>query len=333
MRYYMAMGAAIVLVLCAGLTLLVHGLYRAYFYFPARELKRRAAHGKRVYRALRQVMHYEATARVFLQGLVFVFGAATVIMICRSVEPLTALILLGLFALALRFTGDKYAKRLINLAASIAPYLAALLTYLEPLVSVITRITGWRNARYVSEIYDKEDLRELLDSQKFAVNNRIEVEDLERTLAALEFTDKKIKAHMVPRDKVHFVTPKDPIGPILLSELHKSGHSCFPVKGNSENEVVGMLHMSDIVDRTEGGVVSEAMNPDVMYVREDESLTQVAQAFVETRHYVFMVIDKDNKLTGLITVQDLLEQLLGEVIQDEFEEYGDRATVAGRSSE
>ncbi len=328
MRYYMAMGAFLALIFCGGLSLLMHGVYHAYFYIPERELKRRAARGRQPYKDVWLIVNYGVTARVFLQSVVFVLTAATVIMVARAVDPLVALVLFIIYATLFKIVAVYYAKRLVRLAARIAPYVSVLLRYLDPLIQAIAKIIRWRRVRQTTDIYDKEDLKEIITNQKFATNNQIDGSDLDNVLRMLEFSDKTIAKCMVKREDIHFVTPKDPIGPILLSELHKSGYTCFPVKGNAENEIVGMLQIRDLVERTEGGVVSEAMSQDVVYVREDQPLFRVAQAFVATQQHVFMVINKDDKLTGLITVRDLLEQLLGKSVKGEFEEYGDRAAVS-----
>ena len=83
---------------------------------------------------------------------------------------------------------------------------------------------------------------------------------------------------------VHFVQAEEPIGPVLMSELHDSGFSRFPVRKETDNNIVGTLFLRDMVERKNGGIVSNIMNPKVYYVNDQESLEHVLEAFIRTKH-------------------------------------------------
>ncbi len=126
------------------------------------------------------------------------------------------------------------------------------------------------------------------------------------------------------------MTPKDPIGPVLLSELHKTEFDCFPIRGNSDKEVAGMLYRQALAEHTEGGTVGQVMEQTVMYLREDEQLEAVLQAFSKTGRHEFMAINSEAALTGMITLKTVLEQIIGHSAKSEFEDYDDPGAVAAR---
>jgi CBS domain containing-hemolysin-like protein len=195
--------------------------------------------------------------------------------------------------------------------------------------SVDKHVPSRRRAKtHTTAIYEKEDLKEFISHQRRARNNRIPEKELANVLQVLDFGDRKIKDLMVPREDVHFVTPKEPIGPILISELHKTGHTCFPVKGNGENQIVGMLHLQDLIAHTTGGTVADAMNKMVVYVNESEEPTQVLQAFEKSSQKVFLAVNNEEEITGLISVEDVLNNLFGDSLRTAFDSFEDVRAVA-----
>ena len=316
------------LLICGLCALALQAIHHAYFRLPPKELKRRAA-TKREFKNLQMVTAYGSTAHSFLGFFTFVFAAATVIIIARLFDPLLALFVLAIFAGLFWIVSRRKSSIGHRVAVRIAPQLSKLLQHISPVTEMTGRaIPDNRKPSPKTHIYEKEDLKDFLDHQKGVANNRISETDLNNAIQALDFGGKKIRGFMVPKEEVHFVSTKDPIGPILLSELHKTGFDCFPVKGNGENEVVGMLHMLDLTRHTSGGVVADAMQEKVAYVNENAPLSQVFQAHEKTGMHVFVVIDNDEKITGLISVNDVLKQIVGGELDTAFENFDDPKAVA-----
>lgn len=323
------MNAYTALFICAVAALLAQALQRAYFHLPKKELKRRASREEPVYRKIQDFTKYGVTARAFLSLIGFVFAASSVIIASRTFDPLVALLALAVFFALLKIVSSKNPNFMTSLAAAIAPYLVKPLYYIEPFARAVKhKIPGRLKRSQTTKIYETEDLQDLIKLQQKVSNNRIPENELTAALNALEFGGKRVKDHMVPRGKIHFVTPKDPIGPILLSELHKSGFTCFPVLGNSENELVGMIYLDEVAEHTGGGMVGEAMNPKVAYVREDKPLEEVLQAFSKTGRNDFVVVDEQARITGLINLKEVLEQMIGHSVKSDFDDYDNPSAVA-----
>lgn len=321
------MATLIILLICAFLTWLLQGIYQAYFQLHPKELQRRAERGKQSFRKMQQVTRYGVTAKALLRAIQFIFAAATVIIICRRFDPLTALILLAIFAGILSYAKTKNPNFVINAAARIASPFSSLLHYVEPLFELVTKLMPTKRRSVTTDIYDRDDLKELIHKQRIAVNNRIEQSELESALRALDFEGKKIKDVMTKQDEIHFVGHKEPIGPILLSELHKTGFDSFPVKGNSKEEILGRLEIHKLAKHAEGGTVSEAMDPNVVYLHQGQKLECVLQGFAKTGSNMFMVIDDHEKIVGLVTLGVVLEQMIGRSIDTNFETYNDPSAV------
>jgi CBS domain containing-hemolysin-like protein len=212
----------------------------------------------------------------------------------------------------------------------LAPYLAKLASFIHPYTKWLAKIVGSSKSSPVkSAIYEKEDLIELLQAQQTMAHNRIEKTELDLALHALTFGDKKVRDYLISKSAVRFVNAEDPIGPILLSELHDSGFSRFPVyAATDEDKVVGTLYVRDLVEKRVSGIVSNVMSPDVFYVHENAPLEKVLHAFLTTKHHLFMVVDEFEEVVGIITIEDVIEQVIGRKIVDEFDHYDDIRKVA-----
>ena len=142
---------------------------------------------------------------------------------------------------------------------------------------------------------------------------------------------------MTPRRLVKMVVASDPIGPVLMDELHDSGFSRFPVVKEASKtanpEIVGMLYMHDLVGHLEKGRVRDVMKKKVYFINETQSLKEALAAFIRTEHQLLVVVNNFEEIVGIITIEDVLEQILGEKIVDEFDRYDDMRAVAGKEAE
>ena len=133
---------------------------------------------------------------------------------------------------------------------------------------------------------------------------------------------------MTPRNQIESVRASETLGPIVLDRLHKTGHSRFPVIKTDLDSVVGTLFLHDLVPLNPRlKRVADAMKPQVLYVHKDKTLDHALQAFLRTKHHVFLVVDASGATVGLVTIEDILQQLIGRKLVDEFDHY---ARSAGR---
>lgn len=146
---------------------------------------------------------------------------------------------------------------------------------------------------------------------------------------ALIYQDVLVRDIMIPRSVLTTVEEDDTIGPLLLDRLHKSGHSRFPVIREDLDHVVGVLYMHELVPLDpKAKKVSDAMSRKVYYVHQDKKLDHVLQAFLRTKHHLFMVVNEFEEVMGVVSIEDVLETIIGRKIVDEFDQYEDLRAVA-----
>lgn len=151
---------------------------------------------------------------------------------------------------------------------------------------------------------------------------------------SLEFDSKTVEQIMTPRGVVETVSATDVLGPLLLDELHRTGHSRFPVIDGDIDHVVGTLHIKDLLTLRDKDTetADKAMDKKVYYINQDQNLKHALNAFIKSRHHLFIVVNGYRETVGIVTLENVMEALLGHKIVDEFDLHDDLRTVAERNS-
>ncbi len=176
----------------------------------------------------------------------------------------------------------------------------------------------------------REELEQLVQE-----SDDLSVDEKKLITHGLTFGERLVSEIMTPRGAIDSISKKELLGPLVLDDLHKTGHSRFPVTDNDIDHVVGMLHIQDLLildGRQRSSTAEKAMEPRVFYIREDQTLQHALAAFLRTRHHLFIVVNEFRETVGLLSLEDIMEALLGRKIIDEFDMHEDLRAVAKRNS-
>ncbi|HEU4715871.1 MAG TPA: CBS domain-containing protein [Candidatus Saccharimonadales bacterium] len=153
-------------------------------------------------------------------------------------------------------------------------------------------------------------------------------------LHGLEFNSRQVSEVMTPRGVIDSIGKNELLGPLVLDSLHKTGHSRFPVTDGDIDHVVGVLHIQDLFtldSKHRSTTVEKTMEARVFYIREDQTLERALAAFLRTRHHLFVVVNEFRETVGHLSLEDVIEALLGRKIMDEFDMHDDLRAVAARN--
>ncbi|HEX8182863.1 MAG TPA: CBS domain-containing protein [Candidatus Saccharimonadales bacterium] len=321
------------LLLCFAFLLLM--LQKTYYYFPARELKRQARSGDNEAAAMYRAVAYGASLRLLLWFLIGLAVAGSFLLL-SVVAPAWLVFVAVTGAVWYGFAwipNARVGSLAVRLAVLLTPLLAWILYYTHPFLDFITRnIEHHRPITFHTGLFEREDLIDLIKSQRGIAGSRISDAELDIVEHALSFGEKTVQSIMVPRSQVQVVREQDMLGPILMDELYESGFSRFPVVGADDQTIAGIVYLKDLVADKSGGSVADSMKPSVHFVHEDQTLYQVLHAFQTTKQHLFAVINSDETYVGIITIEDVLEQVIGHKIDDDFDSYEDRRAVAAAGS-
>jgi len=136
----------------------------------------------------------------------------------------------------------------------------------------------------------------------------------------LEVADLQVRDIMVPRAQMVFVR-RDERPAVMLPKVVDSGHSRFPVMDEDRDDIVGILLAKDLLrltlEKRERFDMREFMRP-ALFVPESKRLNVLLREFRRNRNHMAIVVDEYGGVSGLVTIEDVIEQIVGE-IDDEFD--------------
>ena len=166
-----------------------------------------------------------------------------------------------------------------------------------------------------------QSVSEVTDFLKDAVQHNVIDKEAESIASkAIKLGDITVKEIMIP--KVDMVTIQvDENTTQIIEKIIDSGHSRYPVIGNERNEVAGILLAKDILPKLFKGSIDFNINDmlrDPKVVPETKKVDSLLDEFKQDRSHLAIVIDEYGEICGLITIEDILEELVGE-IEDEHD--------------
>ncbi|MCU7938504.1 MAG: CBS domain-containing protein [gamma proteobacterium symbiont of Bathyaustriella thionipta] len=171
----------------------------------------------------------------------------------------------------------------------------------------------------IGEISDKSSLMDILrDVQS---RNIISSETLSMIEGVMEVTDTQVREVMIPRSQM-IVIESDAGADVILGCIIESSHSRFPVIGDNRDDIEGIILAKDMLNFFANEDhkkldLKEYMRPAV-FIPESKRLNVLLRDFRTNRNHMAMVVDEYGGVSGLVTIEDVLEEIVGE-IEDEHD--------------
>jgi CBS domain containing-hemolysin-like protein len=220
-----------------------------------------------------------------------------------------------------RTVGRQHAPSVALLSARLVLPLARVLGPLPQLLilvgNAVTPGKGFRDGPFASEA----ELRDLVD---LAQENQV-IEDRERMMihSVFELGDTIAREVMVPRTDVVFIERHKTLRQAISLAL-RSGFSRIPVVGEGNDDVIGIAYLKDLIRRTyefrdaeSVELVDSVMRPAV-FVPESKPVDQLLREMQAQQTHIAIVVDEYGGTAGLVTIEDVLEEIVGE-ITDEYD--------------
>jgi CBS domain containing-hemolysin-like protein len=256
--------------------------------------------------------------------------------LARAFDPLVA----GAIALALAFliitflhvvVGELVPKGVAleyseSTALAVSAPVRGFFVLMRPLIWVLQRSTelilhalGLRSPGGETEAYSEAELKMLLSRSR--EEGEIEEQEQEMLYKVFDFAEKEVSAVMVPRPEVVALSIDLPPEEALAAVI-ESPYTRYPVYRNTLDDVVGVLHVRDLFsalnDRGLSAVRLDQILRPAHIVPETKDLAALLAEFRRTNQHLAVVVDEYGELEGIVTLEDLLEEIVGE-IEDEFD--------------
>jgi magnesium and cobalt transporter len=163
---------------------------------------------------------------------------------------------------------------------------------------------------------DREQLFELLKSSY--EKNLIDADSLSMIEGVLQVSEMQVRDIMIPRSQMDVIDishPPEKFIPFVI----ETAHSRFPVIEDDKNDVIGILLAKDLLKYYAGDdfEIRDMLRPTV-FIPESKRLNVLLKEFRGSRNHIAIVVDEYGGVSGMVTIEDVLEQIVGE-IEDEFD--------------
>ncbi len=186
-------------------------------------------------------------------------------------------------------------------------------SFIERVLSLVRREPEDRDA--IITVLDTAHERDLLDSESYKMIK-----------GALAFSEQTVGDIMVPRSRMDMLDITQPL-PELLAKVIETAHSRFPVFEGDRDNIIGLLLAKDLLRCIlEPQTDVRSLVRTAVFIPESKRLNVLLHEFRASRNHQAIVIDEHGGISGLVTMEDLLEQIVG-AIEDEYDEDDEDAIV------
>jgi magnesium and cobalt transporter len=176
----------------------------------------------------------------------------------------------------------------------------------------------------VPQLENRSHLTEKLVEAKD--NNVIDNDAFQMVEGVLAVSDLQARDIMIPRSRMVVIEKDDHVDE-FLPKIIESGHSRFPVTGDDKDDVIGILLAKDLLGHVLHGndqhfQIRDILRP-VFFVPESKRLNVLLKEFRINRNHMAVVIDEYGGVCGLVTIEDILEEIVGEIADEHDSEAQD----------
>jgi CBS domain containing-hemolysin-like protein len=192
--------------------------------------------------------------------------------------------------------------------------------------SLPQQFRGWLRAVFGGR--PEDGLREALDGLAEEGGDAASAEERTLLLNILKLRDRTAADIMVPRADIFALEIGTPLDEVLKRTAAEA-HSRVPVYRETLDDVVGMVHVKDVLAAVARGGAEplDALVRDVLVVAPSVPVMALLVQMRQTRHHMALVVDEFGGIDGLVTIEDLLEEIVGE-IEDEFDDEDEPSLVS-----
>ena len=171
-------------------------------------------------------------------------------------------------------------------------------------------------ALLMREPEDREQLVELL--QRSYERNLLDADALAMIEGVMQVSELQARDIMVPRAQMDVIDVNDPVDQIVARAI-ETAHSRFPVIGENKDDIIGILLAKDLLRYyTDPDFSLREMLRPAVFIPESKRLNVLLKDFRSNRNHIAIVVDEYGGVAGLVTIEDVLEQIVGD-IEDEYD--------------
>lgn len=273
----------------------------------------------RLVQALTRLLAYGLGFTLAVQGMQPDAGLLSLLAVVAAVGLLVGLVEWGLENLALR-RPEAWAQGTVGLARFVV-------TVSRPFSAAALILAGWASGKRGGAqfpLVTEEEIMTLVDAGE--EGGAIEVEEKEMIYSIFQLGDTLAREVMVPRIDIQSLDQDTPVAE-ATRQMMSTGHSRVPVYAESIDQIVGVLHIKDLLHAWQAGEqdrpVKDLARP-AYFVPEAKKAGDLLEELQDKLVHMAVVVDEYGGTAGVVTLEDIVEEIIGE-IRDEYDRSEERA--------
>ena len=207
-----------------------------------------------------------------------------------------------------------------NFALSVAPVILLFSKVLAPVIWIVDRVSQSHRSKGLSvPVVTEEEIKEWIDVGQ--EGGSIEEEEKEMLYSVLEFGDTTAREIMTPRIDVAMMEDTNTVDS-ALKLFNETGFSRIPVYHDSVDNIIGVLNVKDVFSVLLSGKKKTSINEimyDPYFIPETKKIDDLLKELQVRKVQMAIVLDEYSSFAGIVTVEDILEELVGDIL-DEFDQ-------------
>lgn len=215
-----------------------------------------------------------------------------------------------------------FARHALKLSSILTPVIKVFLFIFYPIAKPVSMAIDHILGEEAPHRFSKGEIMSFISEQEDLNHAPIDADEERIVHGALQFSNIKVGDIMTPRSVVQSVDLDDPLNSHRITQLRESGHSRFPVLHPEDpDNIVGILYLRDLVG-CEYKVVSDVYEEEILRVNPRDRLDKVLNLILHNKLHMCVVQNEFGEFRGVVTLEDILEEILKKEIIDE----GDKVT-------
>lgn len=185
----------------------------------------------------------------------------------------------------------------------------AILRHIEALAWLTMLLRTSTGSAAKLQVGSREELAHLIDQAGAHLSH----DQQKLLLHSLKFDDRIVGEVMTPKGEIDTIDRRELLGPLVLDDLHKTGHSLFPVTDGGIDHVVGILSITGFLslDSKRSVTAEKAMLPHIERIGEMASLRSALKLFMRSHQHLLIVENDEGETVGVVTLYDVMTALVG----------------------
>jgi metal transporter CNNM len=218
-------------------------------------------------------------------------------------------------------------RHALSFGSKTAPIVRVLLLIFYPITKPISWILDKMLGEELQTIYSKKELMKIVAEHEDSLDSAIDNDEERIILGALSFSDKTANDIMTPETVVYAVEEAAEVTQELLDDIRENGFSRIPVYKDDPNNLTGFIHVRDLVGYTEK-TLEKSIDRNVITVSGKIKLDELKNKMLKEHRHIVFVKNEFGSFVGVVTLEDILEEIIGREIMDEDDEHEDMREYA-----